>query len=128
MCRVLLRNESGTRKTVSCNSRGGAVFRHIFCMDKILELFAFLRAWIRFFLDSMKKGGHFFSVKREERRRCSMALPVAATPVLKGRSAKKFEERIKADLKKPTRLVDTPKLEKTRMLVREYAGKRKKRI
>ena len=57
-----------------------------------------------------------------------MALPIRPTPILKGREAIKFDERIKKDLQRPTRLVPTPKLEEARKLVIEYAITNKKRI
>ena len=57
-----------------------------------------------------------------------MALPIGLTPILKGREAIKFDERIKKDLHRPTRLVPTPKLEEARKLVIEYAITNKKRI
>jgi hypothetical protein len=52
-----------------------------------------------------------------------MALKIQPTPILQGEEAKNFEERILKDLKRPSRLVDTPKIEKARMLVKEYAAK-----
>lgn len=55
-----------------------------------------------------------------------MALPIAATPVLKGADAVKFSETIARDLKKPVGLVDTPKLRKGLELVRQHAAERKK--
>lgn len=58
----------------------------------------------------------------------AMALPIGSTPILKGRDAKKFDEKIKQDLQRPTRLVPTPRLEEARKLVMEYAVTSKKRI
>jgi hypothetical protein len=53
-----------------------------------------------------------------------MALPIAATPVLKGEAAKKFFAKIDSDLQTPSRLVATPNLNKARDLIKEYADKR----
>jgi len=52
-----------------------------------------------------------------------MALPVKPTPCLKGRDAKKFEKKLFDDLKKPTKLVDTPKLNQAKRKLEEYASK-----
>jgi len=50
-----------------------------------------------------------------------MARPIEPTPVLHGRrEIKRFEERVKADLKSPVALKPTPKLEKARELVHQY--------
>lgn len=54
-----------------------------------------------------------------------MALPIAATPVLTGQDAEAFSATIEKDLKKPSRLVPTPKLEQARELIRQHASKRK---
>jgi hypothetical protein len=55
-----------------------------------------------------------------------MALPIAATPVLTGQDAKAFSATIEQDLKKPSRLVPTPKLEQARKLIKQqHASKRK---
>ncbi len=54
-----------------------------------------------------------------------MALPIAETPVLTGQDAKAFSATIEKDLKKPSRLVPTPKLEQARKLIRQHASKRK---
>jgi hypothetical protein len=58
-------------------------------------------------------------------RRYAMALPIAATPVLTGQDAKAFSATIEKDLKKPSRLVPTPKLEQARKLIKQHASKRK---
>jgi len=50
-----------------------------------------------------------------------MAQPIQPTPILKGRTAKAFEERIKFDLSRPASLKPTPKLEQARAAVKEYA-------
>lgn len=55
-----------------------------------------------------------------------MARPIEPTPILKEGVAKKFEEKIKHDLKIPTSLIATPKLESGRRSVKEYAIQRKK--
>ena len=54
-----------------------------------------------------------------------MALPIAATPVLTGQDAETFSATIEKDLKKPSRLVPTPKLEQARKLIKQHASKRK---
>ena len=55
-----------------------------------------------------------------------MALPIATTPVLRGRAARKFEKKLQEDLKKPSKLTATPKLEDARHAVKAYAAARKK--
>jgi hypothetical protein len=55
-----------------------------------------------------------------------MALPIAATPVLTGQDAFVFCRTIEEDLKKPTRLIPTPKLEAARKKIQQYASERKK--
>jgi len=57
-----------------------------------------------------------------------MARPIEPTPVLKGREARKFLDKIEKDLKCPAYLISTPKLENARELVRGYAKKGKKHI
>ena len=44
--------------------------------------------------------------------------------ILRGREASRFERRIEEDLKRPTKLIPTPKLEEARRLVIQYAHKR----
>lgn len=55
-----------------------------------------------------------------------MALPIAATPVLRGRAARKFEKKLQQDLKRPSKLTTTPKLEQARNAVKAYAAAQKK--
>ena len=55
-----------------------------------------------------------------------MALPIQPTPILKGKVAREFENRINRDLAHPVELKDTPKLEQARKSVKEYAFKRQK--
>ncbi len=55
-----------------------------------------------------------------------MAMPIAPTPVLKGREVTEFQMRLDADLKKPVSLVETPKIRKARELIKQYASKHKK--
>ena len=55
-----------------------------------------------------------------------MALPIAATPVLKGREAADFLRRIEHDLQKPLTYTPTPKLGQAKDLVKKYVAKRKK--
>lgn len=57
-----------------------------------------------------------------------MARPIEPTPILRGREAKRFEARVSEDLKKPCRLIPTPRLEQARRIVKEYVLERKKRI
>lgn len=54
-----------------------------------------------------------------------MALPVAETPVLRGRAAREFDKKLREDLKKPSRLTETPKLEAARNAVKAYVAARK---
>jgi len=53
-----------------------------------------------------------------------MALPIQPTPILRGKAGRRFEKKIKKDLKSPTTLVDTPRLEEARKLVRKHGEKR----
>ena len=55
-----------------------------------------------------------------------MALPIAPTPILRGKEAEEFDARVKEDLERPTYAVATPKLENAKILVREYAERSKK--
>jgi len=55
-----------------------------------------------------------------------MALPIAATPVLKGRDASDFLHKIESDLKKPLKYTPTPKLGQAKELVKKYVAKGKK--
>lgn len=55
-----------------------------------------------------------------------MAMPIAPTPVLKGKEVIDFQKRLDADLKRPAKLVETPKLEQARELVKQHASKHKK--
>jgi len=55
-----------------------------------------------------------------------MALPIAPTPILRGREAKKFDEKLANDLKNPTTLKPTPMLEEARRIVRSYVDEVKK--
>ena len=57
-----------------------------------------------------------------------MARPVEATPVLKGKEARRFDAKIREDLKKPALLKETPKLEEARKLAKQHALKEKKCI
>jgi hypothetical protein len=43
-----------------------------------------------------------------------MALPITPTPVLEGKDAVRFLQRVQADLKKPVGLVPTPNLDKAK--------------
>lgn len=55
-----------------------------------------------------------------------MAIPIAPTPVLKGKEAIDFQKRLDADLKRPAKLKATPKLGKARDLIKEYASRYQK--
>lgn len=57
-----------------------------------------------------------------------MARPVEPTPVLRGKDARRFEKKIKHGLKKPTKLISTPKLDRARELVRQHAIRGKERF
>jgi hypothetical protein len=54
----------------------------------------------------------------------AMALPIQPTPILRGKAGRRFEKKIKKDLKSPTTLVDTPRLEEARKLVQKHGEKR----
>ena len=54
-----------------------------------------------------------------------MASPVMPTPVLRGKSARKFEAKIAEDLKRPTREIPTPKLEEALNAVLKYEREKK---
>jgi len=49
-----------------------------------------------------------------------MSLPIAATPVLKGKEAVNFLRKIENDLQKPLKYTPTPKLGQAKKLVKEY--------
>ena len=55
-----------------------------------------------------------------------MALPIGATPELKGKDAEDFLLKLDEDLKNPVGLVLTPKIEDARKLIKERADKLKK--
>ncbi|MBW2083835.1 MAG: hypothetical protein JRI39_12320 [Deltaproteobacteria bacterium] len=55
-----------------------------------------------------------------------MALAIQPTPKLGRRASKKFLEKIEKDLKRPARLVPTPKLYEARRLVTQHACKGQK--
>ena len=55
-----------------------------------------------------------------------MAMPIAPTPVLEGKEVAEFKKRLDADLKRPVRLVQTPKIGKARKLIKQYASRPKK--
>ncbi|MBA7610813.1 hypothetical protein ES703_18027 [subsurface metagenome] len=57
-----------------------------------------------------------------------MALPIGSTPVLKGEEATKFIAMIHEDAKIPAKLTPTPKLEKARKLIKEYARDEQKLV
>ncbi len=52
-----------------------------------------------------------------------MALPIAATPDLKGREASDFLRRIEKDLQKPLTYTPTPKLGQAKELIKKYVAK-----
>ena len=62
----------------------------------------------------------------KERRRLIMAMPIAPTPVLQGKEAVEFQKRLDADLNRPARLKETPKLKEARNLIKQYALRYKK--
>jgi len=57
-----------------------------------------------------------------------MVRPIEPTPILKGREAKRFDERLINDLRHPVSLVPTPKLDQARELVLKHAIEAKKRF
>ncbi len=56
-----------------------------------------------------------------------MALPIAPTPILRGKDAQRFVLTVANDLKRPASYVPTPKLAEAERLVREYATKSAKK-
>ena len=54
-----------------------------------------------------------------------MAIPIGATPVLKGREAKRFIQLVIESEKHPVKYVATPKLEKAREMVKRYSEKKR---
>lgn len=57
-----------------------------------------------------------------------MARPITPTPILKGREATKFLDRISKDSKTPSGLTPTPKLEQAQKLIREHGQHRQEHI
>ena len=57
-----------------------------------------------------------------------MALPIAATPTLKGKDASDFWLKIENDLKKPLTYTPTPKLDLAKKKIKQYAAKNTERI
>ncbi len=55
-----------------------------------------------------------------------MALPIAPTPILRGKDAEEFDRKIEYGLKNPVYPVPTPKLDNAKRLIKEYADKLKK--
>jgi hypothetical protein len=49
-----------------------------------------------------------------------MSLEIGSTPILIGKDAEEFEMRVTHDLKIPSKLSETPKLEEARKAVIEY--------
>lgn len=54
-----------------------------------------------------------------------MAIPIGATPILKGREADRFITMVIESEKHPIRFVATPKLEKAREMVKKYSEKKR---
>ena len=55
-----------------------------------------------------------------------MARPIKATPKLTIEESREFLKRVAADLERPASYSPTPKLDRVRELVKEYAAKGKK--
>jgi len=55
-----------------------------------------------------------------------MALPIESTPILEGKEAIEFSKKIEKDLKRPTKLIDTPKIKGALKFIKKYASTRKK--
>ncbi len=55
-----------------------------------------------------------------------MASPISDTPILSKKEYIKFLKKVEEGLKKPTRLILTPKIEEARRLVKQYAAKTEK--
>jgi len=67
-----------------------------------------------------------FLNQRYDTKEVIMAMPIAPTPILKGQDAVDFYRKVEEDLKRPVTLSATPKIEKARELIRQYASKHKK--
>jgi hypothetical protein len=57
-----------------------------------------------------------------------MALPIGATPVLKGKEAADFIIAVNKDAQKPVSLTPTPKLKNACELIRKHAERQQKHI
>ncbi len=57
-----------------------------------------------------------------------MAQPISATPILKGRDATRFLNRICRDAKKPVGLIPTPKLAEAEELIKKLSANGQKHI
>jgi hypothetical protein len=55
-----------------------------------------------------------------------MALPIAATPILRGKEANDFLQRIEKDMQKPLHYTPTPKLGQAKDLIKHHATRGKK--
>jgi hypothetical protein len=55
-----------------------------------------------------------------------MALPIAPTPKLNNKETKRFMKEVEEGLKKPARLIPTPKLKEAEELIDRYNHNRKK--
>lgn len=64
-------------------------------------------------------------VRRKEEG--DMALPIAATPTLKGKEATEFLVAMHKEAQKPASLTPTPKLEQAHELIKRYAEHQQKR-
>lgn len=56
-----------------------------------------------------------------------MALPIKPTPYLKGKDAEKFEDKILQGLKNPTGYIATPKLNRAKRKLSEYASRHRQK-
>ena len=63
---------------------------------------------------------------RNFRKEEKMATRIAPTPMLNAKESRKFLKNVQRDLKSPVDYVPTPKLQKARELIEEYARKREK--
>ncbi len=68
-----------------------------------------------------------YTVVPKRKEGFTMALPIAPTPLLRGKDAERFVRTVARDLKHPASYVPTPKLEEARKLVRQYVAESTKK-
>jgi|UPI0004BC84A1 hypothetical protein len=55
-----------------------------------------------------------------------MAIAIAPTPILREKDAHDFIKKVESGLKKPAKLISTPKIENARKMVMNYVSRIKK--